>query len=135
MNPPSVPVQQKPPNVKNPKKEPTRLEKMVAAPKPGARVRTQKEKEEDAYIAYLESKLGYGKGSKKKMSAADDDGLDGMFLYAFSLLLRPHEPLDLLDFTTTLAPVCQSSFIDIISIDSVSRLPRTKLQVRLKART
>ena len=39
--------------------------------------RTQKEKEEDAYITYLESKLGYGKSKGKK--ARHDDGLDGEY--------------------------------------------------------
>lgn len=33
--------------------------------------------EEDAYISYLESQLGYSKSGKKKR-IADDDGLDGM---------------------------------------------------------
>ncbi|KAJ7274276.1 MIF4G/MA4 domain-containing protein [Mycena haematopus] len=37
--------------------------------------RSQKEKEEDAYIAYLEAKLGYG-GKKNKR---EDDGLDDLF--------------------------------------------------------
>jgi nucleolar MIF4G domain-containing protein 1 len=40
---------------------------------------SQKEKDEDAYIAYLESKLGYGPGSKKKKKS-EDDGLDGIWL-------------------------------------------------------
>lgn len=33
--------------------------------------------EEDAYISYLESQLGYSKSGKRK-KVADDDGLDGM---------------------------------------------------------
>jgi len=46
-----------------------------ADPKPK---RTQKEKEEDAYIEYLESKLGYKKGKSIKY----DDGLDGMSTFS-----------------------------------------------------
>jgi len=38
--------------------------------------RSQREREDDAYIAYLERKLG-----KEKKSAEDDDGLDGMLLF------------------------------------------------------
>lgn len=40
--------------------------------------RTRQEEEEDAYIVYLESKLGYKKGGRKSSKLADDDGLDGM---------------------------------------------------------
>lgn len=49
---------------------------------PGVTSRTQREKEEDAYIAYLESKLGWRKGGKKTStygSGLGDDGLDGAF--------------------------------------------------------
>ncbi|KAK7050892.1 suppressor of glycerol defect [Paramarasmius palmivorus] len=45
--------------------------------------RTQKEKEEDAYITYLESKLGYGKSKGKK--ARHDDGLDDLFDFTESI--------------------------------------------------
>jgi hypothetical protein len=42
-----------------------------------------KEDQEDAYIAYLESKLGMDKGGKKKgKQAAEGDGLDGMLQYS-----------------------------------------------------
>ncbi|KAF4571584.1 suppressor of glycerol defect [Pleurotus pulmonarius] len=40
--------------------------------------RNRDEAEEDAYIAYLESKLGYSKGGKKKKSKVGD-GLDDLF--------------------------------------------------------
>ncbi|KAJ7650126.1 hypothetical protein FB45DRAFT_887044 [Roridomyces roridus] len=63
------------------KKAPTALEKLVgrteAAP-PSLAPRSQKEKEEDAYIAYLEGKLGYG-AKKGKKSKQEDDGLDDLF--------------------------------------------------------
>lgn len=39
--------------------------------------RTQAERDEDAYIAHLEAKLGMGKRSKKGGEAFEDDGLDG----------------------------------------------------------
>ncbi|KAJ3907916.1 hypothetical protein F5879DRAFT_1008029 [Lentinula edodes] len=45
-------------------------------------IRTQQEKKEDAYIAYLEAKLGYSKGKKAKRL---DDGLDDLFDFADSL--------------------------------------------------
>ncbi len=47
---------------------------------PGALPRTAQEEEEDAYIAYLERKLGYVKGSKRTGDYGlgdEDDGLDG----------------------------------------------------------
>ena len=44
--------------------------------------RSQTEREDDAYIAYLESKLGYSKGGKAKKQAKEDDGLDGALLFA-----------------------------------------------------
>lgn len=46
---------------------------------PAIAPRSGREGEEDAYIAYLESKLGYQKGGKRttKHGQEDDDGLDG----------------------------------------------------------
>ena len=38
--------------------------------------RTRQEEEEDSYIAYLESRLGYSERGKKKKEV-EDDGLDG----------------------------------------------------------
>ncbi|KAF7977509.1 hypothetical protein HWV62_3486 [Athelia sp. TMB] len=79
---PALPTQVKPALKKtltsvasaNPSKPRTALEKLVsrndASPLPRSS-RSQKEREEDAYIAYLESKLGRG-----KKTAEDDDGLD-----------------------------------------------------------
>lgn len=56
-----------------------------------------KEDQEDAYIAYLESKLGMDKGGKQKgKQAAEGDGLDGMlhyssiFYFDLSYWLRSH---------------------------------------------
>jgi hypothetical protein len=43
----------------------------------GTQGRTQKEQDEDGYIAYLESKLGYNKSDKMTRRALADDGLDG----------------------------------------------------------
>lgn len=73
-------------------------------------LRTRAEEEEDAYIAYLESKLGYtGGGSRRK-----DDDMDGLGGLCRSLRLLPenlsfHGPgTDLFDFTEnimTLVPV------------------------------
>ncbi|KAF7336720.1 MIF4G/MA4-domain-containing protein [Mycena venus] len=63
----------------------TALEKLLGRSDPAPASlgpRSQKEKEEDAYIAYLEAKLGYGgKKSKKR----EDDGLDDLFDLADSL--------------------------------------------------
>jgi nucleolar MIF4G domain-containing protein 1 len=96
---PSVTVPPKPPRLgesTTPRIEPvkaakpakpkkTALEKLVGRSDPtptSLGPRSQKDKEEDAYIAYLESKLGYGGGKKK--SKREDDGLDG----AANLLYR-----------------------------------------------
>lgn len=47
---------------------------------------TRKEDEDDVYIAYLESKLGYKKGVKKTARGGqEDDGLDGTFQLACAL--------------------------------------------------
>ena len=43
----------------------------------GTQGRTQKEQDEDGYIAYLESKLGYNRTDKMTRRALVDDGLDG----------------------------------------------------------
>ncbi|KAF5367452.1 hypothetical protein D9758_003658 [Tetrapyrgos nigripes] len=58
----------------------TALEKLVfkASSKPK---RTQQEKEEDAYIEYLEAKLGHKKGKSSKY----DDGLDDLFDFTSTL--------------------------------------------------
>ncbi|KAJ7158634.1 hypothetical protein C8R46DRAFT_1178090 [Mycena filopes] len=65
----------------------TALEKLVGRrsdPTPKSLgLRSQRDKEEDAYIAYLESKLGYG----KKKNNREDDGLDDLFDLADSLAL------------------------------------------------
>ncbi|KAG6896315.1 hypothetical protein C0992_009105 [Termitomyces sp. T32_za158] len=45
-------------------------------PKPVAPVLDPRRHEDDAYITYLEGKLGYTKGTKRK-KPAEDDGLDG----------------------------------------------------------
>lgn len=48
-------------------------------------LRTRQEQEEDAYIAHLESKLGWRKGGRKTKSfgsGLDNDGLDGMLILA-----------------------------------------------------
>ena len=63
-------------------KSKTALERLVSrstreAPKVASRIpRTREETEEDAYIAYLEAKLGYSKGTKRR-TGDEDDGLGG----------------------------------------------------------
>lgn len=49
---------------------------------PAAISRSRQEEAEDAYISYLESKLGYRKGGKQgaKYGKGEDDGLDGTSL-------------------------------------------------------
>ncbi|KAJ7707589.1 hypothetical protein B0H17DRAFT_1166033 [Mycena rosella] len=92
---PAVTVAPKPPRAKDavgegpkavkPAKKPkTALEKLVgrADPTPASLgPRSQKDKEEDAYMAYLESMLGY----KNKKSTREDDGLDDLFDFTASL--------------------------------------------------
>lgn len=73
---------------KSKKKEPTALEKLAArtagpsfsGATPLRKGRSQQEKHEDAYIEYLESKLGWNKaGSRtnKYGKGLEEDGLDG----------------------------------------------------------
>jgi nucleolar MIF4G domain-containing protein 1 len=63
----------------------TALERLASrsireAPKVASRIpRTREEAEEDAYIAYLEAKLGYSKGTSRK--GDEDDGLGGAYMY------------------------------------------------------
>ncbi|KAG9314967.1 hypothetical protein JVU11DRAFT_4076 [Chiua virens] len=70
--------------------KPTALEKLLAqstakAPKATSRIpRTREEAEEDAYIAYLEDRLGYSKGSKHR-KGEEADGLDDLFDFANGL--------------------------------------------------
>ncbi|KAI1797131.1 hypothetical protein LXA43DRAFT_397090 [Ganoderma leucocontextum] len=57
-----------------------KVSKRTAKPAFDAILRTPQEKEEDAYIAYLERKLGWVKGGKRTArygKAEDEDGLDG----------------------------------------------------------
>ncbi|GLB40326.1 putative protein with domain in DAP-5, eIF4G, MA-3 and other proteins [Lyophyllum shimeji] len=68
------------------KKTQTPLERLVAKSAIPRSV-DRKGDEEDAYIAYLEAQLGYGKGRKKK--SEEDDGLDDLLDFTDSLM----EPL------------------------------------------
>ncbi|KAF7316744.1 MIF4G/MA4-domain-containing protein [Mycena chlorophos] len=78
----------------------TALEKIVdrqarpaASSLPAKLPKTQKEKEEDAYIAYLEGQLGYDRKKKGK----EDDGLDDLFDFAESLEFGGGGPGDVLE--------------------------------------
>lgn len=75
---------------KTKKKEPTALEKLAArtdsssarltSAAPAWKARSKQEKDEDAYIEYLESKLGWNNGgsrTNKYGKGLNDDGLDG----------------------------------------------------------
>jgi hypothetical protein len=64
--------------------------------------KSQREKEEDEYIAYLESKLGYGKTGKRKV-VSEDDGLDGMSVFSSctSALICRYDA-DLMDLASSL---------------------------------
>lgn len=58
-----------------------------AASVPAKLPRGQQEEHEDAYIAYLESKLGWKKGgsrTSKYGKGMEDDGLDGMLGVVFA---------------------------------------------------
>jgi nucleolar MIF4G domain-containing protein 1 len=58
--------------------------------KPAAPLRSEREKQEDAYISYLESKLGWRKGRDKTKSygsGLDEDGLDGVLSHTSPLRL------------------------------------------------
>ncbi|KIK94383.1 hypothetical protein PAXRUDRAFT_828062 [Paxillus rubicundulus Ve08.2h10] len=72
------------------KQKPTALEKLASksaskATKPARRSpQTREEEEEDAYIAYLETKLGYSNGGKRQKGDAAD-GLGDLLDFAHSL--------------------------------------------------
>ncbi|KAJ6609206.1 hypothetical protein B0H10DRAFT_484287 [Mycena sp. CBHHK59/15] len=86
--------------VKPAKKTQTALQKLAGGSTSSSQLpRSQKDKEEEAYIAYLESKLGYTKGGKRKQKR-EDDGLDDLFDLASSLeascpLHNEHDELNL----------------------------------------
>lgn len=67
--------------------KPTALEKLASkstrkAPKVASSIpRTREESEEDAYIAYLEARLGYSNGTKRK-KGDEADGLDGAYMHS-----------------------------------------------------
>ncbi|KAJ7475957.1 hypothetical protein FB451DRAFT_1034114 [Mycena latifolia] len=89
----STSILEGPKAVKTVKKTKTALEKRVARSDPtptSLGPRSQKDKEEDAYMAYLESKLGY----TKKKSLREDDGLDVRctLLWYGADELQPAEP-------------------------------------------
>ena len=68
------------------KSKPTALERLASqstreAPKVASRIsRTREEAEEDAYIAYLEAKLGYSRGNGRR-KGDEADGLGGAYMY------------------------------------------------------
>ena len=68
------------------KSKPTALERLASqstreAPKVASRIsRTREEAEEDAYIAYLEAKLGYSRGNGRRQGD-EADGLGGAYIY------------------------------------------------------
>ncbi|KIJ67003.1 hypothetical protein HYDPIDRAFT_26414 [Hydnomerulius pinastri MD-312] len=83
-------------------RKPTALEKLASkssrsVPKTAPRMpRTREEEEEDAYIEYLESKLGYSTGGKRK-NGDEEDGLGDLLDFADSLdlaILSPPERID-----------------------------------------
>jgi hypothetical protein len=101
--------------------------------------RSQVEREEDAYIAYLEAKLGYNRG--KASSGNADDGLDGAHLSTFDMIFWNLCLLcltsDLLDFTTSLSlPGLEVSIIVAqlhmrLMFTSVSRMIRISMLIKM----
>ncbi|KAG6853988.1 hypothetical protein C0991_011851 [Blastosporella zonata] len=63
----------------------TPLEKLATKKLQAPRIPDRKADEDDAYISYLEAKLGYSKGSKRKKSA-EEDGLDDLLDFADTLV-------------------------------------------------
>ena len=82
-------------------KSKTALGKLVSRADTGPVIsssRSQREREDDAYIAYLEGKLGKG-----RKGAEDDDGLDGMIVLQFiDACCLIYHLVDLLDFTSSI---------------------------------
>ncbi|KAF9243388.1 hypothetical protein BU15DRAFT_86369 [Melanogaster broomeanus] len=79
-------------SVKKSKQKPTALEKLASnstsrkSHKTASGIpRTREEQEEDAYIAYLEAKLGYSKSGGKRKKEDEDDGMDDLLDFANSL--------------------------------------------------
>lgn len=70
--PPPAPVQASSSKPKSVEKKIVKSKKTLVAPP-----KSQKEIEDDKYIAYLEAKLGYASGKGKKKQS-EDDGLDGV---------------------------------------------------------
>jgi hypothetical protein len=60
--------------------------------------KSQRDKDEDAYIAYLESKLGYKPGHKSSV----DDGLDGAQSLTVSTFLRSSVSVQIYSISPTL---------------------------------
>ncbi|KAG6813952.1 hypothetical protein H0H92_005207 [Tricholoma furcatifolium] len=69
-------------------KKRTPLETLISKSAPSQQPRRIADKE-DAYISYLEAKLGYTKGSKRK-KPAEDDGLDDLLDFADNLVSSPN---------------------------------------------
>lgn len=97
----TVPVQTSSRIISKPPKTLTALQKLSsisihkaeAKAKPVVIPRTNQDKTEDAYIAYLEKQLGYGSRSRsKKKNAEDEDGLDGMSTCYTSLSMTYQTP-------------------------------------------
>lgn len=93
------------------KRQPTALERLSARTDPSSSrtfnssvlgPRSQKEKEDDAYIAHLEKKLGWSKGGSKTNKygkGLEEDGLDGKLPLGCGIvmpLIYAHRRLDLL---------------------------------------
>lgn len=78
----SVPLKKSKPSITTPSKK-TTLQKMASQSKSSV-AKPRRETEEDAYIAYLEGKLGYAKGKRKDTG----DGLDGVFPYLLACFLE-----------------------------------------------
>ena len=85
------------------------------------KLKPPKEDKEDAYIAYLESKLGIDKGGKKKRRkvAVEEDGLDGtlqcFFHTLFLTLKNKLLVLDLMNWADSfVAPMTEvSNMLDL----------------------
>lgn len=98
--------------IPKPKKPKSALERLASRKDAGSLPRpsrSQKEREDDAYIRFLESKVGKG-----KKSAEDDDGLDGKTSFLLIAWMYLSDCFaDLLDFTSSIMPsmptVCLSS--------------------------
>lgn len=134
------------------KKGPTALEKLAAHTGPSSKfgiappirqARSKQEKEEDAYIAYLESKLGWSKGGSKTSKYGkelEEDGIGGEHVFSLrffrssdrlsSDLLQDIDNIEATVFSA--GPVSQRSILCLHLVQGYSRVAMCTQKAKTK---